>query len=193
MIASIPWIAVILGFTTLAVLVLGVWTVLRIRARAVPASAEELVERAALPLTPLQKIAGWGFVIGLAQVGAILAIFLTQGGPSAYWEDDDMRMLVVALFLSVIPTFGIVRAMLHSRTDERDRPLLSWAGAVQSTLVLITLAAWTAILPKLFHAEGAVPVVYCYLIFGSVFIVHMVSYPLGILLASWRMRHHAEG
>ena len=193
MIASIPWTAVALGASTLIFLVFGVWMLLQLRARAVPAGVEELSERSSLPSTPLQRIACWGLVIGLLQAGAILAIFLTRGGPDAYWEDDDMRMLVVGLFLSVIPTYTVVRSLLHVRTDERDRPLLSRASTVQSVMALLTLAAWTGSLPKMFRAQGAVPIVYCYLIFGSVFIVHMIAYPLGILLASWGSKHHAEG
>ena len=45
----------------------------------------------------------------------------------------------------------------------------------------------------MFHEEGAVPVVYCYLIFGSVLTMYLVSYPFGILPAGWGSRHHAQG
>jgi len=193
MIATIPWTAVALGVSTLVFLLFAAWTVLRIRANTIPPSPSELTERRALPITPLNRIAWWGVLIGAAQVTAILALFLTRGGPDAYWNDDGLRMLIVGLFLTVIPTSTIVRALLTNRADERDRPLLNRAVVVQSILVLLTVVAWTTTLPMMFREQGAVPVVYCYLIFGSVFIMHLVSYPFGILLAGWGSRHHAQG
>ncbi len=193
MTATIPWIAGTLGLTIVAFLALGVWTLLAFRARSVPLSMEERAERADLPMTPVQKAAWWGLGIGLGQAAIILAVFLFKGGPHVYWEDDGMRMLVLALFLLVTFSFTGLQVFVRARTDERDRPALSWASTVQVVVVFLTLAAWTTVLPKMYHDEGAVPVVYFYLIFGSVFIAHMVSYPLGVLIGCWGAKYHGQG
>ncbi len=193
MIASLSWIAVSLGFTTLACIALALWTARRMTARRPPLSDEERAELEALPMTPLQKTAWWGLLIGLAQAAVIIGVFRARGGAAGYWEDTGLRMLILGLFLLVTFTFTALRVLVHSRTDERERPVLSWAGVTQSTMVFLTLAAWFVVLPKMYHEEGAVPVVYCYLIFGSAFIAHMVSYPLGILLGCWGARHHGQG
>jgi hypothetical protein len=193
MIATIPWVAVSLGLSTLACIALAVWVLVDLRARSTPLSRDERKERAGLPMTPLQKAAWWGVLIGLIQAALILGLFRTRGGAAGYWEDHGMRMLVLALFLIVVFTFTALKAFVRSKTDERDRPVLSWAATVQSTVVFLTLAAWTTILPKLYHEDGAIPVVYCYLILGSIFIVHMLSYPLGILRGCWGLKHHGQG
>lgn len=193
MTATIPWIAGSLGLTIIAFLALGVWAMRELRARAVPLSPEERAERADLPMTPVQKAAGWGLAIGLVQAAIILGVFLFKGGPDVYWEDDGMRMLVLALFLLVTFSFTALQVFVRTKTDERDRPALSWATTVQTVVVFLTLAAWTTVLPKMYHEEGAVPVVYFYLIFGSVFIAHMISYPLGVLIGCWGAKHHGQG
>ena len=96
MTATIPWIAASLGITTLAFIAFAWWTVKELRARSAPLTPEERAERIELPMTPLQKGAWWGLGVGLAQAGVILGVFLSRGGPAGYWEDDGMRMLVLA-------------------------------------------------------------------------------------------------
>jgi hypothetical protein len=72
-----------------------------------------------------------------------------------------------------------------NRLDERDQVILRRAGTTQVTLMILTLAAWLVALPKMFHKQGAVPVVYLYLMFGSVILVTLLGQSLGILIGYW--------
>ena len=49
----------------------------------------------------------------------------------------------------------------------------------------MSLATWLMVLTRMFRAEGAVPVVYLYLMFGSVLLVSMFGQSLGILVGFW--------
>jgi hypothetical protein len=64
---------------------------------------------------------------------------------------------------------------------------------VQSTAVLLALAAWLVGLTQRFHDQGAVPMVYMYLIFGSIILVMMIAQSLGVLLFYWIGVGNAEG
>ena len=66
--------------------------------------------------------------------------------------------------------------------DERDRAILGRAATAQAAGILITLAIWTVGLSETFHAAGAVPVFYLYLVFWSCVVVHLLGLPVGILL-----------
>jgi len=64
---------------------------------------------------------------------------------------------------------------------------------VQSALVLIGLAIWTTYLTTHFRDEGAVPVVYLYLMFGSVVLLVLMGQSLGALLGYWIGGRGAKG
>jgi hypothetical protein len=66
--------------------------------------------------------------------------------------------------------------------DEREDAIVSRASIVQPPAILITLAAWLITLTQRYHEQGAVPVVYLYLMFGSVILVLMISQSVGVLL-----------
>ena len=55
-----------------------------------------------------------------------------------------------------------------------------------------TLAAWMISLTEHFREQGAVPVVYLYLIFGSVILMNIISQAIGILLGYWMVARRAE-
>ncbi len=176
--------------------VMAVVLLIRARPRRTPASAEARREMASLPMPLLQKRALWSLLIGVATLGIIAAI-LSSTGTAAYWEDDDLRLLVVGIFLGglaghvvvLLLTVGVDRAR---RLDERDRLILSHAPATQSAAVLIALAAWVVSLGETYHDQGAVPMVYLYLIFGSVVLVNLIGQSLGILLGYWMQVGHGE-
>ena len=160
-------------------------------------SPEEREEMASTPMAPLQKRAWWSLLIGAVTLGVISAILISEGA-AAYWEDDNLRLTVVAIFLGGLVAYvSVLLIPLHKgRTegglDERDRAILSRAPHVQSGIMLVTLAAWLVALPKMFHEEGAVPVVYLYLMFGSVVIVTIIGQSLGILLGYWMESRHGQ-
>ncbi len=149
-------------------------------------SADERAEMAATPMPALQKRAWWGLAVTLATLAIITVILMNQGA-AAYWEDDSLRLTVVGIFMAGL--FGyvvtllapLIRANRH-KLDERDRMVLSRAGAVQSGLVLIALAGWLITLTERFREQGAIPVVYLYLLFGSIVLINLIGQSLGILL-----------
>ncbi len=149
-------------------------------------SAEERAEMAATPMPALQKRAWWGLAVTLATLAIITVILMNQGA-AAYWEDDSLRLTVVGIFMAGL--FGYVVTLLaplirgnRHKLDERDRMVLSRAGAVQSGLVLIALAGWLITLTERFREQGAIPVVYLYLLFGSIVLINLIGQSLGILL-----------
>jgi hypothetical protein len=149
-------------------------------------SAEERAEMAATPMPALQKRAWWGLAVTLATLAIITVILMNQGA-AAYWEDDSLRLTVVGIFMAglfgYVVTFlaPLIRGNRH-KLDERDRMVLSRAGAVQSGLVLIALAGWLITLTERFREQGAIPVVYLYLLFGSIVLINLIGQSLGILL-----------
>jgi hypothetical protein len=62
-----------------------------------------------------------------------------------------------------------------ARFDERDRQVLAQAGTYQIGFVLVSLAIWLVALGQHFHAEGAVPMVYLYLMFGSIVMISFIG------------------
>jgi hypothetical protein len=138
----------------------------------------------------LQRRAWWGLAISGLTLVSVASILFSQGA-AAYWENDDLRLLVLGIFLGGL--FAYVAVVLvalakderDKRLDERDQVILRRAGTTQVTLVILTLAAWLAVLPKMFHEQGAVPVVYLYLMFGSVILVTLLGQSLGILIGYW--------
>jgi hypothetical protein len=159
---------------------------------------EEKAELSGAPMPLVMKRALVGFIITAVTLGVIMGI-LMRTGAMAYWEDDNLRLTVLGIFLAglfahVLVT-GISMAIAEARgkIDERDQVVIARAPAAQSALVLIGLAAWTFYLTRHFRAEGAVPVVYMYLIFGSMILLVLMGQSLGILLGYWMGGRGAKG
>ena len=178
----------ILG-VTLVGLVVGVVLLLRSLPRG-PLSPEERGELAKAPMPRLQLRAWWGLAISGLTLVSVASILFSQGA-AAYWENDDLRLLVMGIFLGGL--FAYVAVVLvalakdehDNRLDERDQVILRRVGTTQVTLIILTLAAWLVSLPKMFHEQGAIPVVYLYLMFGSVILVALLGQSLGILIGYW--------
>ena len=177
--------------------VLAVILVARAWPRKVELSPEEREEMARAPMSPSQKGAWCGLLIGVATLGAITAI-LAGKGAAAYWENDDLRLLVVAIFVAGIIAHPLlsnlfrIKAELSGTTDEREGAIESRAPVMQPPAVLLTLAAWNLMLIRRYHDEGTIPMVYLYLIFGSVILVMMITQSLGILLGHWVGRRYGK-
>ncbi|UCD24537.1 MAG: hypothetical protein JSW51_01060 [Gemmatimonadota bacterium] len=184
----------------LAVVALGVVAVglfLRSMPGRAELTAEERAEMAATPMPPLQKRAWWGLLVTLATLATITVILMNYGA-AEYWENDTLRLTVVGIFMAGL--FGYVATLLlpqikgdRRNLDERDRTVLNRAGTVQSGIVLIALAGWLITLTERFREQGAIPVVYLYLIFGSVVLVNLLGQSLGILLGYWMESGNGEG
>lgn len=177
-------VGVVLVGALVAVLLVRRWP------RRAEVSPEERDEMARAPMSPSQKAAWCGLIIGIATLLTITVI-LADKGAAEYWENDDLRTLVVAIFIGgviahpLVPLLFRLGAVQSGFGDERERSIESRGPLVQPPAILLTLAAWTVTLMFRFREAGAVPMVYLYLMFGSVILVMMITHSFGILLGHW--------
>lgn len=141
-----------------------------------------------LPATPLQHLARWGLLLGILP-GIAAAVMVFHYGPQRVYDDDALRTVFTLFLLAMIVIFLVVTVRLTSwvrrargALDERDRAILGRAPAFQSAAMLVTLAAWMIGLVERFHAAGAVPLFYLYLIFWSCWAASLLALPVGILV-----------
>jgi len=149
-------------------------------------------------MTPQQKRAWYGLVIGIIWSLALVAVFIARGA-TAFDQDTGTRIMVYALFiagvLAYVAMLYITGWMMRRQgviMDERDRMILRKVPVYQTFAVLFTLAAWAVILTEVYHDEGEVPVVFPYLMFFSAIIVNIVFASAGTLIAYWRDEQHGQ-
>ncbi|HKJ19701.1 MAG TPA: hypothetical protein VJ993_03475 [Woeseiaceae bacterium] len=184
-----PWSAAILVIVVLlaAIPIYALFRIWRGRPRL---SDEERSEAAASPLTRLQRNAWLGVAVGVAALGTI-AVLITIYGVAEYWNNDSFRLAILGLFIGALVVCAVLLSASAaarkktSRFDERDRQVLTQAGNYQIAFVLVSLATWLIMLGERFHAEGAVPMVYLYLMFGSIVMISFIGQAAGILLGYW--------
>ena len=149
------WMVPLLGIVSLLAVVAVVY-LMRVWPRKPELSPEELAEIGDAPMPTMQKRAIWGFVIGMAAF-AIIAAILSAKGAMAYWEDDNLRLQVLGIFMiGLLGSVGVTHLpLIHRRArrqlDERDRTVLSHAPAAQTALVVLGLAAWVVTLAQRFQ------------------------------------------
>ena len=93
---------------------------------------------------------------------------------------------------AVFPALMLAKDGFDRALDERDLAILARAPTIQPMAMILTLVAWMITLAERFRDQGAVPVVYLYLIFGSIMLVYMISQPLGVLLGYWFGDRHGH-
>lgn len=185
-------VAIIVGALFVLTAVLLVRNLIRHRTPAT--SPEELADMASLPMTPLQKRAWWGLALGLAMTTAIVSV-IAWYGPTVYFEDDDLRLVVIALIFGVLAgyLYVIVPMARTGGLDERDRRIMTIAPQVQAAAGLVTVAGWSVALTESFRGQDGIPTDYMYLLFWSLFVAHMLAHSAGILFGYWFARDHAQG
>ncbi|MBC8327196.1 MAG: hypothetical protein H8E31_00440 [Planctomycetes bacterium] len=154
---------------------------------------EERAELALPSLTPRQKASWLGLLVGVAECIALAALFRVKGGAAVYWEDPEMRLQVIAIFIGVMVLQTILMAAASRRADERDLRVIRTAPQFQAVGLLLGLAAWNIWLGENFHDQGAVPMVYIYLSLGSLFILYLSCWFAGVLLGYRLGRFHGQG
>lgn len=172
-----------------ALLVAGVLVVvasLRTR-RQLPAI--ELPAGESLPMTAIQKRAGWA-LLGVALLTTAAAAFLVRFGAEQWWDDDSIRLTVTFLLLAAL---GVYLAFMMSvralevrddgSFDERDRAILNRSCAGVGGAMMVVMAAWMIGLVEAFHETRLVPSYFLYLIFWSCVMTNVIASIAGILLA----------
>jgi len=161
-----------------------------------PLTAEERAELSAGPRPLLQKRALLGFIIILATLGAAF-VMVSNVGAEIYFNDDTIRLTVVAIFIAGLLAYTLVVpvSLLGMKSkgtlDELDEKVLAKAPSFQSAAMLIAYAAWAIYLTEAFHAAGDVPLVYLYLIFGTMVLANLLGHAGGILAGYWMSTCHA--
>jgi hypothetical protein len=144
-------------------------------------------------MTPLQKRAFYGLVFGAVWIIAIIIVFLLKGGVGTFDDDRQFRSIIDVLWIGGLVVYLILFETLrrkHGQMDERDKLIMDFSPRVQWMAVIFTLVAWVIALSEIYHEEGAVPVIFLFLIFMSVLIVSMIAQCLGILIDYWRMNRN---
>ncbi len=141
-----------------------------------------------LPLTRLQKLAGWSLLAGLVLAGSAGAIVVTYG-PQTTYDTDTLRLtftfLVLATLIALLAMLLVAKSWANrgdGTLDERDQAILDRAPVAQAPAMLVTLAVWMVGLTESFRDPGAVPTFYMYLVFWSVIVIDMLALPVGVLL-----------
>lgn len=147
-----------------------------------------------LPATPLQRLAGWGFLAGLLPALAA-GWWVLHYGPQTIHDNDRLRTGFSLLLLLILAVFLVVTVLLKAwvtradaTLDERDRTILGRAPVFQSAGMFLTLGVWVIGLTEHFHAAGSVPLFYLQLVFWSCWYASLLGLPLGILVGYWRRR-----
>jgi len=194
---SSSWMAPLLGVTSILA-VIAVLFLVRVWPRKPELTAEELADMAGTPMPVLQKRAWWGLAIGVAALATASVMVATRGAVE-YWENDGFRLTVMGIFIAgllgsaLVTHLPLVGLEARGGLDERDRAVLARAPTAQATLMLLGLAGWLVALGQKFHEAGAVPMVYLYLMFGSLVLLMMIGLSVGILLGYWAGVRSAEG
>lgn len=193
------WLGVAIGVGLVFLTLVAVFATMRLRPQFAGIPAEE---REGLAMPALQKRAWWGLFVGFAAL-AVLAVLFMIAGPDAFLGEARFRFLVYAVFLIGIGTIPLLILPLvapgrkardeAAPMDERDRRILATGPTVQSGAAVLALALWTIGLSEAYDADGAVPLVYLQLVFGSVVLVNAIAFAAGILLGYWRTDGHGEG
>jgi MFS family permease len=147
-------------------------------------------------MTPQQKRAWYGLVIGIVWTLSMVAVFLVKG-VTAFDRETSMRAIVYTLFAAGILAYVAMIYITGWRMsrdgviqDERDKLILRRVPVYQMLAVLFTLAIWMVALTETYQEEGQIPIVFPYLIFYSAILVNIVFASAGTLMAYWRARHH---
>ena len=189
-----PFIAVILGITFLAMLVIGL--------RFLPKPVKDDREMGPIektPMTSLQKRAWIGLGVGLIVCIALVYLFSTYGIMTVM-ETDRLRHIYTGFWIGglLLYVFIVIGHLAKSEfgkaiVDERDQRILSRAPIVQRVAVLLAVVAWSVALTESFRGTGGIPTDYMYVIVASVFIIDLMAFSIGILLGYWWMERYGQG
>jgi len=185
-------------FIALAIIFLAVLfavAAVKLWPRGRPLSAAERRELAAGPKPLLQKRALFGLLVILLTMAVTFAI-VGSVGAQAYYDDDTIRLSVVAVFIAGMLAYALLVpvSLLGMRArgalDELDTKVLSQAPSYQSVAMLLTYAVWSIYLTEKFHDTAGIPPVYLFLVFGTLLLANLLAHAGGILTGYWFSQRH---
>jgi len=140
-------------------------------------------------MAPLQKRAWYGLIIGIVFTIAIITVFIVKGGVATFNEDLGFRVIVDVLWVGMLVTnLSVVNLIIRKQgqVDERDKFIVVRATKVQLLAVILSLVVWMIGLTEIYWDQGAIPIVFPYLILMSTLIVSTLAQSIGILIGYWR-------
>jgi len=140
-------------------------------------------------MAPLQKRAWYGLIIGIVFTIAIITVFIVKGGVATFNEDLGFRVIVDVLWVGMLVTnLSVVNLIIRKQgqVDERDKFIVVRATKVQLLAVILSLVVWMIGLTESYWDQGAIPIVFPYLILMSTLIVSTLAQSIGILIGYWR-------
>jgi len=145
-------------------------------------------------MAPMQKRALIGLGIGIVMTIAIVTILVTKGVTTSF-DDKATRIFINIFYIGGLILYYVTVSKPMSRSgnkntlrDERDEQILKSATNTQLMAIIISLVAWAIALTEVYWDEGAIPIVFPYLIFISIIIINIVAQAAGILIGYWRAR-----
>jgi hypothetical protein len=147
-------------------------------------------------MAPLQKRALYGLILGVLWIAAIIVVFTAGGGINEFTENQSFRIIMDAIFIGgLLASLALTASLAKTKKgevkmDERDLTIMRRAPLIQLWAVLLALVAWAISLTEIYWNEGAVPILFLYLIFFSSLIVSAFAQSLGILTGYWRMNRN---
>jgi len=144
-------------------------------------------------MAPLQKRALYGLVFGIVWAVAMALTFVLKGGAGAFDTDQGFRLIINGIWIGGLVVYLVLYASITRRPasfDERDKLIMDRSSRAQWIAVIFSLVAWMIGLTEAYHAEGAVPTVFLYLIFIYTLVASSVAQSAGILIGYWRMNRN---
>ncbi len=170
-------------------LIVGIGAFLMLMRRSVPALED-------LPMTPLQRRAWLGLLVG-ALTSVALAVLFWFRPILAFREDTATRLGAMAILAAGGIAWWVLARVTRRGSepplDERDREILLRAPSIQVLLMMLTIAAWMIFLTETYRESGSIPLVYPTLIFWSCFIANILGMALGVLFQYRVADNHAQG
>jgi hypothetical protein len=156
--------------------------------------SQKFLSKRGLVMTPLQKRAWLGLVVGAGMALVILAVFIARGVTS-FNDDLVLRGITYVLCVGGLLVYAVTLRIKRRKpgdpevlVDERDKEIVRGATMLQVWAVLISLFIWAIALTEAYWGEKSIPIIFAYLIAISGLIVNILAQAVGILMGYRRMR-----
>ena len=140
-------------------------------------------------MAPLQKRALYGLIFGIAWAIAIVAVFILEGGATAFDADQAFRLMMDGIWVGGLAMYLVLFYPILRKpnlVDERDKLIYDRSPRIQWLAVILALVAWVIGLTEGFRGQG-VPTIFLYVMFFTILCVSAIAQCIGILVGYWRM------
>ena len=140
-------------------------------------------------MAPLQKRAVYGLIFGILWAIAIVAVFILEGGATAFDADQAFRLMMDGIWVGGLAMYLVLFYPILRKpnlVDERDKLIYDRSPRIQWLAVILALVAWVIGLSEAFRGQG-VPTIFLYVMFFTILCVSAIAQCIGILVGYWRM------